>query len=327
MTPALFLRRAARGAAAAAVATALAATLGITAPLRAEAATPVPAAPAVLPLALEPLASYVPANSCDPTAKPGTAALGKLLTTTYRGTSYAISRTCGVDAMPTSEHYDGRAVDWMNSVRVPQQAAQAKALIAWLTAADAAGNRYANARRLGVMYIIWNNKIWGAYNADRGWRAYSSCASHPERSWDSTCHRDHMHLSLSWEGAMRQTSFWTARVAAKDFGPCRAPDLNWAGLRTRANPKPCPRYARVTAAAGTSKNTRTLVTYSGMRLKPGSTGPVVSAVQRALGVTATGTYATLTKGAVQRLQRRHGLAESGNMNTATWRALLGEQQG
>jgi len=323
MTRSRLFRSLVRASAAALLATTLTATASPLL-LPASAATPTPRVPSGLPVAIEPLASYVPANSCNPAAKPGTTKLGELLKTTYPGTSYGISRACGA-GLPTSEHYDGRAVDWMNSVRDPKQAAQASAVIGWLAAPDARGNAYANARRVGAMYVIWNNKIWGLYNADQGWRPYSTCATHPERSWDNTCHRNHMHISLTWAGAMGTTSYWTKQVAAPDFGPCRAPDLNWAGLRTRVNPTPCPRYPKVTAPVGASATVQTLVTYSGMRLTPGSTGPAVTAVQKALKVTSTGTYASLTKAAVQKLQRAHGLTASGNMNLATWRALLADQ--
>lgn len=323
MSPSHLFGTLVRASAAALLVTALTATASpLLAP--AQAATRTPPAPSGLPSALEPLAAYVPANSCDPTAKPGTKRLATLLTTTYPGTRYGISRVCGT-GLPTSEHYDGRAVDWMNSVRVPEQAAQAKAVIAWLSATDARGNTYANARRLGVMYVIWNNKIWGLYNADQGWRAYSSCASHTEKSWDSTCHRDHMHISLSWAGAMGATSYWTKRVAGPDFGPCRPSDLNWAGLRSGVNPTPCPRYPKVTPPVGASANLKVLTTYSGMRLVPGATGPAVVAVQKALGVRSTGNYLSLTKAAVQRFQTAQGLSASGNMTTATWRALLKSQ--
>lgn len=314
------LRRPAR--AAAAVLTALALAGGVAGTTPALAATPRPVVPVSVPVAAEALPGYVPANSCDPTAKPGTVALGKLLTATYPGTSYGISRTCGVDALPTSEHYDGRAVDWMNSVRDKEQAAQAKAVISWLTATDASGTTFANARRFGVMYVIWDGKIWGAYSAERGWRPYSSCADHPERSWDSTCHRDHVHLSLSWAGAMGRTSGWTGQVAAPDYGPCRAKDLNWALPYAGPRSTPCPTYPRVTPAKGASATLKALTTYSGMRVRPGARGPVVKAVQKALGVSTTGTYGSATKAAVKKFQTAHDLKASGNVNTATWRALL-----
>lgn len=307
---------------AATVLTALTLAVGLGATTPASAATRRPPVPASLPAAAEALAGYVPASSCDPTAKPGAVALGKLLTTTYPGTRYGIERTCGADALSTTEHYEGRAVDWMTSVRDADQAARAKAVISWLTATDAAGNTYANARRLGVMYIIWDGKIWGAYSADRGWRPYSTCADHPERSWDSTCHRDHVHLSLSWAGAMKRTSYWTGTVAAPDYGPCRAKDLNWALPYAKPRTTPCPKYPRVVAPAGASATLKALTGYSGMRVRPGARGPVVTTLQKAFGVSATGYYGSLTKAAVQKFQTSKGLKASGNVNTATWRALL-----
>jgi peptidoglycan hydrolase-like protein with peptidoglycan-binding domain len=284
--------------------------------------TPTPAEPSGLPSGIEALAAYVPADSCDPVVRPGTEDLGDLLVATYPHTSYGITRTCGSDPLPTSEHYDGRAVDWMVSVRDPQQKAEAQAVISWLFAKDAAGNTYANARRLGVMYVIWNNRIWGAYRAADGWRPYSTCASHPEAAYDTTCHRNHVHISLSWEGAMGRTSFWTKTPAATDYGPCRAADLNWATHYTAVNPTPCPSYPSVKPAAAASSLDKTLTTYSGMRVKRGFTGTVVSAIQKAVGVSVDGTFGSLTRQAVQKWQTTHALTATGVVNAPTWRALL-----
>jgi peptidoglycan hydrolase-like protein with peptidoglycan-binding domain len=288
--------------------------------LTAAAGTRTPAVPTGLPSAIEELAAYVPANSCTPHARPGTIRLGRLLTSTYPGTTYGTARACGT--LPNSEHHDGRAVDWMNSVRDAKQAAQAKAVISWLLATDVRGNPYANARRLGVMYIIWNNKIWGAYAADRGWRAYSSCADHPERSWDTTCHRNHMHISLSWAGAMGRTSFWTRQVAAADFGRCRPADLNWSYGYKQPNPRPCPRFGVVRPPAGASALLKSLTNYSGRFVQVGSKGAIVTAVQKAIKTSATGTYTTATATAMKAWQRRHGVEATGTVSHATWRALL-----
>ena len=209
--------------------------------------TVVPATPAGLPAGMEALASYVPAVSCDSTDKPGSTSLGALLKVTYPGTTYAISRACGSDVMSTTEHYDGRAVDWFTNVRTAEGKARGDAVVNWLTATDARGNVAANARRLGVMYIIWNNRIWGAYRPADGWRPYAGCAGTPSPGSDTTCHRNHVHLSLSWAGAMGRTSWWTRTVAGPDYGPCRVPDLNWAPAYTAVNPapaRPTPRSAR-----------------------------------------------------------------------------------
>lgn len=312
------------------VAVAVAAVLaGPAAPVTAfavEATTPagtvVPATPTGLPSGIEGLARYVPANSCDPTPKAGAQQFGDLLKATYPTTTFGISRTCGTDPLPTSEHYDGRAVDWMTSVRVASGKARADAVIAWLFASDEAGNTYANARRLGVMYMIWNNRIWGSYRAADGWRPYSTCASHPETSWDTKCHRDHIHFSFSWEGAMGRTSFWTKTPAAVDYGPCRAADLNWAPPYAAARASACPSYPAVSAPAGASALLKTLTTYSGMYLSPGSKGPVVSAVQQAIGTGVDGAFGTGTQAALTTWQTKHGLSGSGVMDENTWRALV-----
>jgi peptidoglycan hydrolase-like protein with peptidoglycan-binding domain len=282
-----------------------------------------PPTPPNLPSAIETLAGYVPQVSCDPTTKPGAARLGRLLTTTYPKTSYGTARSCGTS--PSSEHHDGRAVDWMVSVRTPERKAEAEAVLGWLLAPDSARNEYAIARRLGVMYLIWNNRIWSAYRAEEGWRPYSDCADHPEKSADSRCHRNHIHFSLSWEGARGVTSYWTGRVARADYGPCRPPDLNWAAPYSAFNPNPCPRYPAVSPPPGASSTLRTLVTYSGQILREGSTGVAVKAVQKVVGVTTTGTFGPGTERALKRWQTGQGLSASGVVGVATWRALLRSQ--
>ncbi len=284
--------------------------------------TVVPATPAGLPAGMEALASYVPAVSCDSTDKPGSTSLGALLKVTYPGTTYAISRACGSDVMSTTEHYDGRAVDWFTNVRTAEGKARGDAVVSWLTATDARGNVAANARRLGVMYIIWNNRIWGAYRPADGWRPYAGCAGTPSPGSDTTCHRNHVHLSLSWAGAMGRTSWWTRTVAGPDYGPCRVPDLNWAPAYTAVNPVPCPSYPKVSPAPGASALNRSLVAYSGMTLQRGATGPAVSAVQTAVGAATGGSFSDLTVSAVSAFQGTHGLLRDGVVGPQTWRALL-----
>ena len=282
----------------------------------------VPATPSTLPAAIEPLSRYVPQTDCDPSTKRGATLLGKLLTATYPNTTYGGGRAC--TDHPPSEHYDGRAVDWMNTYRNATQRAQADALLTWLFARDAKGNAYANARRLGVMYIIWNNKIWGSYNPT--WAPYNNCAKTPQTSMDTACHRDHMHFSLSWEGAQGRTSYWTKQVAATDYGPCRPADLNWSPNYTTFNGKPCPWYATVTARSGASSVVRRAFLFSGAQLGPGSTGAPVVALQNALSVANNGQFGTTTINAVRSLQQSKGVRVNGVMNQDTWRALLARIQ-
>ena len=181
----------------------LAAAVVTTTPMSANATgSAVPHTQVDLPSDIEVLAPYQPQTFCDPVAKPGTLALAHLLTATYTGSSIvSLTRPCGSD---TSEHYDGRAIDWGVDHRNDRMRAQGKAFLDWLFAPDAAGDDDAMVRRLGVMYVIWNHRIWGSYS--QHWEPYDNC------SGPTACHVDHMHISLDWSGAMKKTSFWTGKV-------------------------------------------------------------------------------------------------------------------
>jgi hypothetical protein len=278
------------------------------------------ATPAGLPVAIEPLASYVEQISCQPGYRTGTLALARLLVTTYPNTSYGGAYACGMDGN-RSEHYDGRAVDWMNSVRNPVQAAQAAAVIKFLLASDKYGNKFANARRMGIMYIIWNNKMWGSW--DGTWSDYNNCATTPSTSMDNACHRNHMHISLSWNGAKGRTSFWSKRAfAATDYGPCRTREFNWSANYVSYNPQRCPSYPLATAPAGSSAVMKSLVAFSGASIYPGMSGKPVVAVQQALRVPATGRYDSITVAAVQRFKQAHGMRPTSPIGYGTWRTLL-----
>jgi hypothetical protein len=150
---------------------------------------------------IEGFARYEPQTTCDPSAKVGAIALRNLLLKRYPVTkSLGISRECS--AAGTSEHKEGRAFDWGALVTNPAQKAAVEDFYGRLFAKDDKGNQFALARRMGVMYLIWNHKIWSSYRADAGWRAYSG----------SNPHTDHMHISMSWAGARAQTSYWSGKV-------------------------------------------------------------------------------------------------------------------
>jgi hypothetical protein len=287
------------------------------------AAAAVPPTPSGLPGAIEPLAPYVEQTACEPTLRPGTVKLAHLLASTYRSynaTAWSSTYPCGTDGT-RSEHYDGRAIDWMVDIHNTKQHAAANAVLSWLLATDKAGNRFAMARRLGVMYLIYDNRMWGAW--DGRWEQYNNCFHLPQRANDNACHRTHMHISLSWNGAMGRTSYWTKRVAPTDFGPCRAQDLNWAYRYMHVTLAPCPQYPLVRAGKTASATKRALVKYSGAAVRHGWQGPAVTAVQSALHVSQTGTFDSATVAAVKRFQSRHPSCRvTGVMNPPTWRALL-----
>ena len=188
---------------------------------------PVGAQPAVprtptLPAAIDAYAPYQGQAICSPTVKVGAAKLAALLKATYGPASIGISRSCSTGGQ--SEHKEGRALDWMQSMRVPSQRAHVEAFLAWLLAPGTDGRPGAMARRLGVMYLGWNNHFWASYRADAGWTDLKGCSTDPAKkasSYDTYCHRNHLHISLSWEGASAYTSFWSGAALAE---PC---DAGW----------------------------------------------------------------------------------------------------
>ncbi len=160
----------------------------------------VPRPPHRYTVKIEPLAAYKGQTSCSPWAKSGTSAFANMLLRTYpHSRSLGIVRACNVGAK--SEHKEGRAFDWGVSASSPRDRRSVQSLMTWLLKTDRFGNRYAMARRLGIQYMIWNRRIWGSYAASSGWRRYTG----------ANPHTDHVHFSLSWSGARKNSSFWRPR--------------------------------------------------------------------------------------------------------------------
>jgi len=152
---------------------------------------------------IEGFARYEGQSTCDPTPKAGTLALRDLLLSRYPSTkSLGVSRSCDVGGQ--SEHKEGRAFDWGADVTNAADVAAVNDFLDALFATDAAGHKHALARRMGIMYVIWNQKIWGAYDMTAGWRTYEG----------DNPHTDHVHISLSWAGGRGQTSYWSGSIVA-----------------------------------------------------------------------------------------------------------------
>jgi murein DD-endopeptidase MepM/ murein hydrolase activator NlpD len=75
----------------------------------------------------------------------------------------------------------------------PASVALGDAIAQWLVA---------NRKKLGVKYVIWNERIWSVSRADEGWRmcgtAAGSCYNGPS---DTASHRDHIHVSTYGDSA------------------------------------------------------------------------------------------------------------------------------
>src|SRR6478735_6493945 len=170
----------------------------LTVPLCVSSAAAVQAPPTrPLPGGLDVYVPYQAQTICDPVPRPGVVAFARLMTSHYgMGSLGLMGRTCGRDV---SEHYDGRAWDWMLNVRNPSQEAVAQSVLTWLTAPDKNGVKGAMGRRFGIMYIIHNKKMWRSYATERGWAPY----------YGSSPHTDHIHFSFNYDGAAGRTSWWT----------------------------------------------------------------------------------------------------------------------
>lgn len=181
----------------------------------ATAATPPGAVPS-FGSAIEDFAAYRGQTTCVPTASKGAVLLQRWLIARYAGTGTSgIVRGCGAGGH--SEHKEGRAFDWRVDVTDPVQRAQASTLITLLTGSDHDGNRAAIARRMGLMYFIWNDRIYSS-GQEFVPRAYvhGACKNVPlDRCSITLRHRDHVHLSMSWAGALGRTSFWDGSVSGE----------------------------------------------------------------------------------------------------------------
>lgn len=192
---------------------------------------------------IEDLAPYDPQTTCSPSPKAGTQGFAEMVTDAFASTDTdGISRAC--DQGGRSEHKEGRAWDWAALVSDEDDAAAASQVIGWLLATDEHGNEYAMARRLGLMYIVYNQSIWRAYAPELGWVGYTG----PDP------HTDHVHFSFSRAGGLGDTSFWQVAdlpdVDATDFGPfALLPD---AGGVSRDADQPAVRLGRLTASGGPS---------------------------------------------------------------------------
>jgi peptidoglycan hydrolase-like protein with peptidoglycan-binding domain len=318
-----------------------------------------PPVPAVaLPKAMDVAVPYQGMTFCDPTARPGVVAFAQLFSTHYRmGSAGGITRACGNGI---TEHSDGRAWDWMLNVNKPQEKAVAESVLAWLTGRDSAGVAGGVARRFGIMYIIWNNRQWRAYDTARGWAPYHG---------DSP-HTDHIHFSFTWNGAMKRTSWWTGSAAttiltgpavgpAPQGGPIVAlsygmesdavkalqralgglPVTGWFGPMTQTAVQnhqrrfglPVTGVAdRVTLATlGLSLSTKGTATAAPLPSPPaagdlrfGMTSATVELLQKRLGgLPTTGYFGPMTRDRVLAFQKDHRLAQTGVADTATRRAL------
>jgi hypothetical protein len=171
---------------------------------------PLTPAPASARLPLEDFAGYEPASRCSPAAKAGTRRLARWIVARH-GSHASISRGCRRAGDVTSEHQEGRAIDWSADARTARGRQGAARLLDELFAADADGNVAAKARRMGVMYVIWDDRMYAAWREFRPEPYLSSSCPSRRRCSATLRHRDHVHVSLTRRAARGRTSWYLAR--------------------------------------------------------------------------------------------------------------------
>src|SRR6478735_467396 len=262
----------------------------LTAPLCVSSAAAVQAPPTrPLPSGLDVYVPYQAQTICDPVPRPGVVAFARLMTSHYgTGSLGLMGRTCGSDI---SEHYDGRAWDWMLNAANPSQEAVAQAVLTWLTAPDKNGVKGAMARRFGIMYIIHNKKMWRSYAPERGWAPYSG----------SSPHTDHIHFSFNYDGAAGRTSWWTG-VPTRSYLTSLPP----AGSTLPTTPPKPPTRPAIPVPSKPGV------------LSPGMRSEAVRQLQVRLGnLPTTGFYGDQTRGRVIAYQAFVGLPRTGAANLTT----------
>ncbi|QIM21457.1 peptidoglycan-binding protein [Phycicoccus sp. HDW14] len=247
----------------------------------AQAATiPLPKPSRTLPSALDVAPPYQPGTLCLTENQTGPVAFAKLLNATYGAHVYGVLRKCD------QEHGEGRALDWMLNAKKPSDLAMGNAITRWLAAPDAQGRQGAMARRLGVNYIIWNHQQWKAWAPERGWTDYHG----------SSPHTDHIHISFTWDGAVKRTSWWTGTAVTTYLtGP------PGASQPTSNDPKD---YVNVT-------------------LRRGSRGKAVEVLQKTIGgIAVDGSFGPATETRVKAYQKSKGLTVNGVVDSRVWKALV-----
>ena len=143
---------------------------------------------------IDPESDYDGQRICDPNVKPGVRSFRRIVMKAFPSTGKGyFTRDCSIGGR--SEHKEGRAWDWMVSAYDERDAERVDRLFDWLLRRDPHGNRHARVRRLGIMYMIWNHRMWSWWD---GWEPY----------YGSSPHTDHVHFSFSWPGARKKTTYW-----------------------------------------------------------------------------------------------------------------------
>ncbi len=159
---------------------------------------------------IEDYAPYQPQTKCSPKAKPGTKLLLRYVVHHFGGAAGGISRPCS-DA-GTSEHKEGRAFDWTLDAATKSGRQSAQAFMDFVFSPDQAGDEDARARRMGIMYVIWDDHIYSAWRQFEPEDYLSSSCKSVKKCSKTLRHRDHLHVSLTRQAGKGLTNWYDGRL-------------------------------------------------------------------------------------------------------------------
>ncbi|QCC78182.1 hypothetical protein [Nocardioides daphniae] len=156
---------------------------------------------------VEDYADYQPQTTCNRKLRP---ACGCWPTTSCCAAAVAVASSAPARA-PRSRSTRSRAPSTGCSTPRREGPPAGRAFLDEIFAPDADGNPHALARRMGIMYIIWNDRQWSSYRNFKP-KDYlpSSCTSRKKCS-KTARHRDHVHISLTRKAAKGQLSWYVAQ--------------------------------------------------------------------------------------------------------------------
>jgi hypothetical protein len=158
----------------------------------------------------EDYASYEPQTKCKRHVQPGTRELARWIDRRFAGGKPVVAvRSCRSGG--ASEHKDGRAIDWVMDAGRKAHRREVTRFLDRILATDRKGNAHAGARRMGIMYVIWNDRMWASYDGFEGKRYRSSSCKKLAKCSATLRHRDHVHISLSKAGGRAATSWYAGR--------------------------------------------------------------------------------------------------------------------
>lgn len=185
--------------------------------------SPGPASAAVYPILDDPVeghAGAAPIECSNGYVYPGVYAFRDILASAYGARTSSLARACpGTLTSSLSYHARGLALDWRFNVYDSSEAAQAQQVLNWLFQENAAGEKQVRLKRLGIIEVIWNDKLWTTSNRNatgdiQTWRVHDFSGCVAAGGSENTCaHRDHIHFSFSREGGNMQRSWWSPELA------------------------------------------------------------------------------------------------------------------